>query len=253
MGTRCLGFFYVRGHRKASPPMSTRTSSPGGAKKHASDECAALVAQTVAKSSRASKGQRLRTEADPAVNFPAYFVRASTHTALRRFVASHGLLWLRCMKARGAKGAVVYDIDDTILDGNEQVVRGFEQMRVLFEEAFQLFPVHVVTARPRIDHDKCMRMLRDRGFHISPDRLHMLPTHLYDRSTRHVEDFKWAVHQKLVADHGAVLAKFGDKLWDVAHRSSLRSYLGHVSDADCYLFWDPRLNGTLSAKLPGRR
>ena len=72
-----------------------------------------------------------------------------------------------------------------------------------------------------------------------------MPTHLYDRSTRHVDDFKWAVHQKLVDDHGAVLAKFGDKLWDVAHRSSLRSYLGHVSDADCYLFWDPRLNGTV--------
>jgi hypothetical protein len=235
-------------------PLSSTTASPRGAKVgHANDGCTTRIGQAIVKPRCTSAGLRLHTDTDAAVDFPAYFVRAPTHTALRRFVASHGLLWLRCMKARGARGAVVYDIDDTILDGNEQVVRGFEQMRVLFDEAFHLFPVHVVTARPDMDHDKCMQMLRDRGFHISPDRLHMLPTHLYDRSTRHVEDFKWGVHQTLVVEHGAVLAKFGDKLWDVAHRDSLRSYLGHVSDADCYLFWDPRLKGTLSAKLPGRR
>ena len=51
--------------------------------------------------------------------------------------------------------------------------------------------------------------------------------------------------------HSGVVARFGDKLWDVAHVDSLDTYLQHVGDRDCYLFVDPRLKGTLSAKLPG--
>ena len=54
-----------------------------------------------------------------------------------------------------------------------------------------------------------------------------------------------------VRKEGAVLARCGDKLWDVAHIDSLSTYLKHVDDKDCYVFFDPRLGGCLSAKLPG--
>ena len=50
---------------------------------------------------------------------------------------------------------------------------------------------------------------------------------------------------------GYGVGRFGDKLWDVAELSSLDSYLSHVRDRDCYIFWDPKLGGTLSGKLPG--
>ena len=188
---------------------------------------------------------------DTAVPFPAFFVRARTKTELRTFVAQHALLWLRMQHRRGARGAVMVDIDDTLIDGNEAVAHGFQFMHALYTEASLLFPVHVVTARPDDQHAHVMRLLQKRGFCIPPDRLHMLPAHLYDRSSRHVEEFKWRAFLKIAAEHNGVVARFGDRLWDVAHLRSLDTYLEHVSDKDCYIFFDPELRGTMSAKLPG--
>lgn len=188
---------------------------------------------------------------DPKVGFPAYYVKARAKTEQRAFVAQHALLWLKFQHERGAAGCVVFDIDDTLIDGNEAVVHGFELMVQLFTTVGQWFPVHVVTARPDDRHAEVMRLLQRRGLHVPPDRLHMLPARLYDSPTRHVEEFKWGVHERLVRAHGAVIARFGDKLWDVAHYESLRTYLGHVADRDAYVFFDPALRGTLSGKLPG--
>ena len=66
-----------------------------------------------------------------------------------------------------------------------------------------------------------------------------------------METFKWETHQKLVKQHVFVVGRFGDKLWDVAEKTSLDTYLSHVKDQDCYIFWDPVFKGTLSGKLPG--
>ena len=44
---------------------------------------------------------------------------------------------------------------------------------------------------------------------------------------------------------GGVVARFGDKLWDVAHIDSLHTYLGHIRDRDCYVFLDPKLKRNL--------
>ena len=103
-----------------------------------------------------------------------------------------------------------------------------------------------------------MQLLKARGLHLPPDRLHMLPAALYDthgeERDRHVEEFKWGVHKKLVKLHGAVAGRFGDKLWDVARLESLQTYLRHVRDPYCYVFWDPKLGAqTLCGKLPGQR
>jgi hypothetical protein len=191
------------------------------------------------------------TARDSRVDFPAFFVKGKNKTELRSFVARHALLWLRLAHRRGARGAVMLDIDDTLIDGHEKVAHGFEFMQELYREACVLFPVHVVTARPDSDHGLVMRLLQGRGFCLPPDRLHMLPADLYGRSTRHVEEFKWQCFVKMNHQHGGVVARFGDKLWDVAHLKSLDGYLAHVGDKECYIFRDPALRGTLSAKLPG--
>lgn len=188
---------------------------------------------------------------DKSVPFLAYFVRAKTKTEQRTFVAQHALLWLRCQKSRGAKGAVMVDIDDTLIDSREAVVNGFQFMHELFTEASLYFPFHVVTARPDDQHANVMKMLRERGFSIPPDRLHMLPEELYGRSTRYVEEFKWRTYLKIGEEHQGVVARFGDKLWDVGHIASYDTYLKHVRDKDCYVFMDPTMCGTFSAKLPG--
>ena len=95
-----------------------------------------------------------------------------------------------------------------------------------------------------------MKLLRSLGFCIPPDRLHMLPGDLYDHGTEtDVEMFKWKRYEYIKKTHGSVLARFGDKMWDVAHIDDLHTRLKHVQDRDAYLFFDPRLGG-VSYKLP---
>jgi hypothetical protein len=192
---------------------------------------------------------------DERVPFPAYFVRAKTKTDQRLFVAAHAETWLVFQKEkRRAKGAVMVDIDDTLIDGNEAVAHGFQFMQQLYDRFSLLFPVHVVTARPDDQHARVMALLRSRGFCVPPDRLHMLPAHLYDKDPEegHVERFKWTCYCRIAHEHGGVVARFGDRLWDVAHLKSLDDgYLGHVRHRECYVFMDPALGGTCSYKLPG--
>jgi hypothetical protein len=198
---------------------------------------------------------------DERVPFAAFYVttRPPRRKELqRRFVADHARTWLALQKKRGAQGAVMVDIDDTLINGKEAVANGFEFMKELYDDASLLYPVHIVTARPDDNHARVMRLLRDRGFSIPPDRLHMLPEHLYGEDLRHVEEFKWKCFCRISQQHGGVVARFGDKMWDVAHLRSLdpqrppdKGGLDHVPDSACYLFSDPALGGTLSAKLPG--
>ena len=190
---------------------------------------------------------------DPRVDFFAYHVRYKLKTQQRQYISALAIAWIRFQKKRGCSGAVMVDIDDTLINGNEAVVHGFQYMKELYLAASLLFPLHVVTARPLDEHANVMKMLADRGFSIPPDRLHMLPTHLYDddRVSSHVEKFKWQTALKIGKAHGGIVARFGDKLWDVAHYESLQTYLKHVRDADCYVFMDPALQGTASFKLPG--
>ena len=188
---------------------------------------------------------------DEKVLFPAFTIRGKNKTELREFVAEHGLLWLEHQKTQGVKGCVMVDIDDTLIDGRELVHNGFQFMEHLYHTANRWFPIHVVTARPDDDKENVIDLLHKRNFMVDPDRLHCLPAHLYGRSTRHVEEFKFGKFQELTKLHDLVVARFGDKLWDSAHISSLDTYLSHVRDKECYIYWDPQMPGTLSAKLPG--
>lgn len=202
-------------------------------------------------------------QADARVPFPAYYVRYASKTQQRLFVASMAYDWIRMQYKRGVNGAIMVDIDDTLIDGNQNVLHGFQHMRELYEMASVHFPMHVVTARPDDDHHVVMKMLKERGFCIPPDRLHMLPAHLWDKDLGYVERFKWETFVKIGKTHGGVVARFGDKMWDVAHIASLHSghdgyrpadnagYLSHVPDRACYIFVDPALKGTASFKLPG--
>lgn len=189
---------------------------------------------------------------DTKVDFPASFIKPDGHKQeQRKLVAEHALAWITYQKGVGARGCIIFDIDDTLINGKESVSGGFEFMVHMYTKVHKLFPVHIVTARPNEDHASCIDMLEAKGIVIPPDRLHMLPTHLWGQDTKYVEEFKWDCYKKCLKMHDGVVARFGDKLWDVAHIQSLRTYLSHVHDRCCYIFFDPYLNGSLSGKLPG--
>ena len=193
------------------------------------------------------------------IKFPHMFVTPPTKrhtraskTEQRRIVAEHALSWITYQHMCGAKGCILFDIDDTLIDGTEQAKDGFEFMVSMYHKVFRKFPVHIVTARPDDTRNRTMDMLESRGICIPPDRLHMLESHLWGEGDEFVEQFKWNCHVKCCKMHTSVIARFGDKLWDVAHIQSLHTYLGFVKDEDCVIFFDPFLKGTLSGKLPGK-
>lgn len=189
---------------------------------------------------------------DTKVSFPCFLLKTpKKKTEQRKYIAEISMSWIRLQKHRCASGAIMLDIDDTLIDGNECVHNGFQFMHYLFTESSALYPIHLVTARPDDTHSITMKLLKKRGFLIPPDRLHMLPAKLYGKGSTHVEEFKWRTFIEIGQQHHGVVAKFGDKLWDVAHIDSLHTYLSHIQDKDCCIFLDPAQNGTMSAKLPG--
>jgi predicted secreted acid phosphatase len=192
---------------------------------------------------------------DREVPFPAFFVRAAAQekTSQRWAIARHARKHLAKQLAAGKRGAVVFDIDDTLINGNEAVAGGFEFMVDLYNWASaKPFDVQVVTARPDEDKANVMKMLHKRGLCVAYDHLHMMDTEEYNSGdSEFVKDFKWGKHQDFVRRYGAVLARLGDRLWDVAERQSPDTYLRHVGDRRAYIFADPALHGTWSYKLPG--
>ena len=190
---------------------------------------------------------------DSSVSFPAVLVkgRKGSKTDQRRVLSDYAIMWITNQHTLGVPGCIVFDIDDTLIDGNETARWGFEFMVDFYKRIFHMYPVHIVTARPNTDHDHVMVLLKKKGIFLPPDRLHMIPEKQWG-DNGNVEKFKWSCHERFVKMHGSVIAKFGDKLWDVAHIESLRDYLGHIEDRDAYVFFDKKVGKwTLSVKLPG--
>ena len=176
-----------------------------------------------------------------------------SQTEKRQFVAREAYATLS--RWGSAKGAVVFDIDDTLINHQESVTQGFEAMVELFDRLSERFVVHVVTARPDDDHALSCAC-SSKGIRLPVDRLHMMPTVDYynDRDRSLVEQFKWRMHQTIVRARPGRRA-LRRPAWDAATTASLDTYLRHIEHRDTYVF-DPALatpDGApcLSAKLPG--
>ena len=107
--------------------------------------------------------------------YTSFHIQGRRVSDLRTYEARSAWVWLKACHKLGQTGAIVFDIDDTILNGKEKVANGFEHMRTLFRDAFSLFSVYIVTARPDDQHSYVMGMLTKLGFCLPPDRLYMLP------------------------------------------------------------------------------
>lgn len=202
---------------------------------------------------------------DPKVPYPLFHVkntRSKTHA--RRFIAEHALLYLRYMyEHKKARGAIIFDIDDTIIDYSQKVKGGFEHMKQLWSELHPLFTIYVITARPEDQREKVIDMLHKLHFCVDPDRLHLLPTEDYDKHFKYTERFKWKTFKKIEAEmksrNQRVVARFGDRVWDVGSLQSLHKTkttageLEHIADNATVVFIDPCMHGCLSSKLPGKR
>ena len=115
---------------------------------------------------------------DPTITFPAYFIKnVKTKRDKRDFIAEVGMSWLQIQHMRGARGGIMVDIDDTLINTQENVLQGFESMLKMYQKAFRKFPIHIVTARPDDTHEIVLDLLNRRGYSVGVGSLHMLPSH----------------------------------------------------------------------------
>lgn len=190
---------------------------------------------------------------------PGLFLsKSGSKTAKREFVATVGLLWLQYQKRRGRRGAVVFDIDDTLIDYRDKVESGFDAMVDLFQFAARHFCTYVVTARPfeagrqgEEDVQYVHDLLRERGIVLPRERLYLMPLHEYNKGGDATEAYKTRTTESIRRREGVILARFGDKMWDCVASSGLHGagQYTHVSDGDAYLGRDGH---TVFGKLPGQ-
>lgn len=199
----------------------------------------------------------VKIDKDHKVTFPAFFINARSKKEKRQFVAQHAETWIKMQHKRGVQGCVVFDIDDTLIDRNEKPCDGFEFMRDLYDKVSDIYPIEVVTARPNDESNVTytLKKLKDIGFCVMLNNLHMMDRHEYDSDNweEYVKRFKWGCHQKFVKKYGFVVARFGDKMWDIASKGGMDDTFTHIEDTHCYIFFEDSLKGTLSGKLPGRK
>lgn len=200
----------------------------------------------------------MKIEIDTTTEFPAFSLSGGTKAQRRQYCAEFARIWLSIDKSK--TGAIMLDIDDTLLNEYEKVTDGFEYMKQIYEYFWLDYIIHIVTARPDNDKPRVMALLQKLGMSIPVDRLHLLPAAQYesDDHVEYTEKFKWNCYKNIKDMYGKVVLRMGDKMWDVAHFDSLHmgkqkddGYLSHVDHRATYIFKDPRLHGCLSCKLPG--
>ena len=76
---------------------------------------------------------------DQTTDFPLYYIKPDTKKTEARKIASDVVRWITYQKGTGATGSIIFDIDDTLIDGKERVSGGFEFM-VSICKSSQAFP-----------------------------------------------------------------------------------------------------------------
>ena len=166
--------------------------------------------------------------------------------------------WFTYHNQKRSKGAIIVDLDDTLINHQQRVAEGFEHIRNALIDASHNFPFYVVTARPVEDHAVVLRMVRNLGFHLADSRLYMMDTEEYretdpDRSHRFQENFKWSSADKIEQREGRILLRMGDRLWDAVPNPGMNEHkFKHIEDKQPFLFFDP-VHRTLCVKLPEGR
>ena len=113
--------------------------------------------------------------------------------------------YLRHCDRTKCKGALIFDIDDTLVDHRERPIR---EVYDTYQKFRHRFPTYIVTARPSCYRKETEDMLRRNQ--ITYDKLFLLPP----REEHDPGLYKWRLRRQIAKKHGRVLAACGDQSWD---------------------------------------
>lgn len=172
-------------------------------------------------------------------------MHGDSEEARRAQAAQFSIAWITFSKKCIKDVCVVFDIDDTLVNGEERVIPSIAE--VYHRCAEMGVPIYLVTARPESEENRreTKKMLAKNGF-TAHRRLYMIP-----RDVK-ISSFKTRARQDIAREH-SMCACFGDQFTDHLLQllprdkqleSTLRASFG---DGDCAVFVRGR---AIYVKLP---
>ncbi len=197
------------------------------------------------------KGMHLKPVTAP---FTFCLVDANDARQQRQIATSWMRSWLsyKLKETADANCAVVFDIDDTLVDRNERPIPPLMQLyHWCAENHIRCF---VVTARPESTTNRMATssMLAEHG--IVPKHLYMMPATSGLPSPEQVSRYKRQCREE-IAQRYKILGNFGDMWWDVIRLPVERAHsvLHERDERECAILFPPQLHGEAAMKLPSLR
>lgn len=178
-------------------------------------------------------------------------VKSGTEKSRTKLLMSWFTAWMEFQKKCDITGAVVFDIDDTLVDDNEQHIPPVVDA---FNTCINLgFKCAIVTARPEgvQNRRETISMLKKNGIH-KWESLYMMPASVKVFDAEHISKYKRSARDDIETRH-RILANIGD-MWHDLVRFPLVGAHKFLEDFDYTssgVLFPPMSHGEVSLKLSG--
>ena len=181
------------------------------------------------------------------------YVKGGSRIQKQRFVMKWLNDWLRFQKNLGKDGAIVFDIDDTLVDGEDDDIKHSSVVKVYRSCQKLGFKCCIITARPEVDGNRSetIRMLHSHGIN-DWESLYMMPPNT-KHTTEHISTYKFLARQDL-RNRYHIIANVGDMWHDLVRMpfSGAHKKLGNPTVQDCAVLFPKRSYADVAVKLSGR-
>ena len=176
-------------------------------------------------------------------------VEGPTELLRIRYVMAWFDAWMRFQAKCGTRGAVVFDIDDTLVDGNEERIHPVARAYRLCQEYG--FRCCIVTARPESVENRreTMQMLNGHGV-SNWESFYMMPSSIKVKDVAHISHYKRSCRDDIETRH-RIVANVGDMWHDIVRfpLTGATRIIDTCKDQDCAVLFPPMSHGEVAIKL----
>ena len=171
--------------------------------------------------------------------------RARKTESRREICAEWCIMWIDFIRLQINNACVVFDIDDTLVDDDEQRI---ESICSVYHHCIRnCIPVFLVTARPDGRSNRCetKRML-ERNKISGYSRLYMMPQKMQTRehTWQNISRFKYTARQH-ISQHHFIVCCFGDMWTDhlllPVHKTMFKELMDNTCTHDCAVWFHEKI------------